>query len=86
MENKLPLPLSKEKYICGTLKWLKSKDLLTVKEILKEEDNRTKKYLKKSKDNLNLSAKNDKYYKSICYSADGEYLIAGGNSKFVNLY
>jgi hypothetical protein len=48
MENKLqPLPL-KERFICGILNWLKLKDLLTVKEISKEEDNRTKKYLKKS--------------------------------------
>lgn len=23
---------------------------------------------------------------SICYSADGDYLLAGGNSKFVNIY
>jgi len=37
--------------------------------------------------NLDIfSAKITKYYKSISYSSDGEYIIAGGNSKFVNLY
>ncbi len=33
-----------------------------------------------------FSSKNTKYYKSISFSADGEFIIAGGNSKYVNLY
>lgn len=55
-------------------------------EISKEVDYKIKKFLKKSLYFFYKSSQNTKYYKSICYSADGEYLIAGGNSKFVNLY
>ncbi len=40
-------------------------------------------------ENQKTSTKNatfNKYYKTLCYSADGEYILAGGNSKYVNFY
>ena len=33
-----------------------------------------------------ISSKANKFYKTIAYTADGEYILAGGNSKYVNLY
>jgi len=40
-------------------------------------------------ENDKVMAKNaagNKYFKSICYSADGNYILAGGNSKYICLY
>eukprot|EP01017_Pseudomicrothorax_dubius_P008801 TRINITY_DN12918_c0_g1_i1.p1 TRINITY_DN12918_c0_g1~~TRINITY_DN12918_c0_g1_i1.p1 ORF type:complete len:458 (-),score=80.59 TRINITY_DN12918_c0_g1_i1:514-1887(-) len=40
-----------------------------------------------SKDEITAKSNmNNKHFKSLCYSADGDYVLAGGSSKYVYLY